>query len=539
MQMSSPSDLKFEIGHVLFMDIVGYSKLVIDKQTELTRKLNGIVRDVPQFDAAEAEGSLVRLPTGDGIALVFRSNPEAAAQCALEISKALRAHPEIKIRMGIHSGPVNETADVNDRANIAGAGINIAQRVMDCGDADHILLSKRVADDLENYARWQSRLHDLGEAEVKHGVRVHLVNLFGDGFGNPALPSKLRELERRSRSIAKQTWLIAGLIVFAALAGVFCWLRFHSTAKSQSSLAPEVLEKSIAVLPFENLSANADNAYFADGIQDEIITRLSKIGDLKVISRTSTRHYKSSPENLPEIARQLGVAHILEGSVQKAVDRVRINVQLIKASTDAHLWADIYDRNMTDIFLVESEVAQAIAEALQAKLTGREQQILAVKPTNNLEAYDAYLRGLAFEPRVFSSTNDILEKVTAFYERAVELDPTFALAWARLSRADSRMYFGFSSTPAHRDAAERALKIAQKLEPDTAETLLAQAYYQYRVLRDYELARATFRRVERILPGSSEIPRGLAAITLRQGAGMRQLLMESGPLRSIHATLNR
>ena len=204
-----------------------------------------------------------------------------------------------------------------------------------------------------------------------------------------------------------------------------------------------ISQKSIAVLPFENRSEDKANAYFADGIQDEILTRLSKIADLKVISRTSTQQYQSKPRNLTEIAKQLGVANILEGSVQKAADQVRVNVQLVNAQTDSHLWAETYDRKMTDIFGVESEIAKGIAESLQAKLTGREEQALAVKPTNNPEAYDAYLRGLAFQARFFSSFNsrDLGRKAVSFFERAVQLDPNFALAWARLSRADAMLYF--------------------------------------------------------------------------------------------------
>ena len=244
---------------------------------------------------------------------------------------------------------------------------------------------------------------------------------------------------------------------------------------------------------------------------------MAKIADLKVISRTSTQRYQSKPGNLAEIAKQLGVANILEGSVQKAADQVRVNVQLVNAQTDSHLWAETYDRKLTDIFGVESEIAKAIAESLQAKLTGGEQRALAVKPTNNSEAYDAYLRGLAFEARTTSSPDD-LEKAVGFYERAVQLDPAFALAWARLSRANAQMYFGgLDSTTARRDAAERALNTAQKLQPNSPETLLAQAYYQYWVLRDYDLAKATFGRVRELLPGSSDVPGALALIARRQG----------------------
>jgi TolB-like protein/Tfp pilus assembly protein PilF len=277
----------------------------------------------------------------------------------------------------------------------------------------------------------------------------------------------------------------------------------------------------IAVLPFENLSADPDNAYFANGIQDEILTRLASIADLRVISRTSTQQYQSKPRNLREIAKQLGVANILEGSVQKAADQVRVNVQLINAQNDTHLWADTYDRRLTDIFGVESEIAKRIAESLQGKLTSSEEQALAVKPTNNQEAYDAYLRGLAFETRSalsFTFSSDLVGKAAGSYERAVQLDPKFALAWARLSRADALISFNPDyTTPARRDAAKRALENAQKLEPNSAETLLALGYYQYWVLRDYGPAETTFDRVSKTLPGNSEVPKALGRITRREG----------------------
>jgi len=311
-----------------------------------------------------------------------------------------------------------------------------------------------------------------------------------------------------------RAWIYVALIGAAISVALFFLGRY--TAPIQRG-AVGVAEKSIAILPFENLSEETGNAYFAEGVQDEILTRLAKIADLKVISRTSTQRFKSSPDNLREVAKQLGVANILEGSVQKAADQVRVNVQLVNALTDAHLWAETYDRKLTDIFGVESEVAKAIAEALQAKLTGGEQRALAVKPTNNAEAYDAYLRGLAFETRT-SSTADDLEKALGFYKRAVQLDTAFALAWARLSRANAQTYFnGLDRTPARRDATERALNTAKKLQPNSPETLLAQAYYQYWVLRDYELAKATFGRVRELLPGSSDVPGALALIARRQG----------------------
>jgi TolB-like protein/regulator of sirC expression with transglutaminase-like and TPR domain len=311
-----------------------------------------------------------------------------------------------------------------------------------------------------------------------------------------------------------RTWIYVALIGAAISVALFFLGRY--TAPIQRAAAGAA-EKSIAILPFENLSEEKGNAYFAEGVQDEILTRLAKIADLKVISRTSTQRFKSSPDNLREVAKQLGVANILEGSVQKAADQVRVNVQLVNALTDAHLWAETYDRKLTDIFGVESEIAKAIAEALQAKLTGGEQRALAVKPTNNAEAYDAYLRGLAFEARTSAGADD-LEKAIGFYERAVQLDPAFAPAWARLSRANAQTYFdGLDRTPATRDATEHALNTAQKLQPNSPETLLAQAYYQYWVLRDYELAKATFARIRELMPGSSDVPAALALIARRQG----------------------
>ena len=270
-------------------------------------------------------------------------------------------------------------------------------------------------------------------------------------------------------------------------------------------------------MPFENLSADPDNAYFANGIQEEILTRLASIAGLKVISRTSTQQYQSKPRNLREIANQLGVANILEGSVQKAADQVRVNVQLVNAQTDSHRWADTYDRKLTDIFDVESEIAKRIAESLQARLSGREKQALAVKPTNNPEAYDVYLRGVSFEARG-DYFGDTTRTAADSYERAVQLDPNFAVAWARLSRLHARVYFALADTTVtRRDAAKKALLNAQKLEPNSSETLLALGYYQYWVLLDYGAAKTTFESVSKMLPGSSEALIALGLVTRRVG----------------------
>jgi TolB-like protein/class 3 adenylate cyclase len=505
-------EIQLEIAHVLFIDTVGYSKLSINDQRAAIDELTQVVRTSEQFQNAEAAGRLIKIPTGDGMALVFYTSPEAPAQCAVEISRALKEHARLQLRMGIHSGPVSGVIDVNGHANLAGAGLNMAQRVMACGDAGHILVSKRVADDLGEYEHWRPLLHDLGACEMKHGMRVSIVNLHADQVGNPQLPKKFQALKKHSTRMRWAAMTAALLALAVIVAGIAMFSRY----RVGSMLAAP--EKSIAVLPFENLSHDPDNAYFVEGIQEEILTRLAKIADLKVISRTSTQHYKSAPENLSEIAKQLGVANILEGSVQKAADQVRVNVQLIQAASDSHLWADTFDRKLVDIFGVESEVAKAVAESLQAKLTGGEQRALAVKPTNNSEAYDAYLRGLAFEARAAFSP-DNLWKAVGFYDRAVQLDPAFALAWARLSRANAQAYFVLSDTApaARRDATERALNAAQKLQPNSPETLLAQAYYQYWVRRDYELAKTTFGRIRELLPGNSDVPAALALIARRQG----------------------
>jgi TolB-like protein len=399
-------EIELEIAHVLFIDIVGYSKLLINEQRRLLDVLNQIVRATDQFRNAEANGRLITIPTGDGMALVFYNTPEAPVECALEISRADNAHPELELRMGVHSGPVSGVVDVTGRANLAGAGVNIAQRVMDCGDAGHILLSKRVAEDLDQYGHWHRHLHDLGECEVKHGVRLSLVNLYTEELGNPEVPQKFRHARQKDAGFAKEgkksnKWWIAIAATVVAIAGLVLAAVFLSrrSAPAPISFSPSatpaaaVAEKSIAVLPFENLTDEKQNAFFTDGVQDEILTDLAKIADLKVISRTSVMQYKSdAPRNLREIGQQLGVAHLLEGSVQRAANRVRVNAQLIDARDDAHLWAQTYDRDLADVFAIQSEIAKAIADQLQAKLSPSEKSEMEQRPTTDLAAFDLYSR---------------------------------------------------------------------------------------------------------------------------------------------------
>ena len=496
----------------MFIDIVGYSKLSINDQRAAIDELTQAVRTSEQFQNAEAAARLIKIPTGDGMALVFYKSPEEPVECALEISRALKEHPKIQLRMGVHSGPVSGVIDVNGQANLAGAGLNMAQRVMDCGDAGHILLSKRVADDLGEYEHWRPLLHDLGECEVKHGMRVSIVNLHADEVGNPQLPKKFQALKKHR---ARMRWA-ATTAALLALAAIVAGIAMFSRNRVRSTLAAP--EKSIAVLPFENLSEDKANAYFADGIQDEILTRLSKIADLKVISRTSTQHYKSAPENLPEIARQLGVAHIVEGSVQKSGDAVRVNVQLIKAANDSHLWADTFDRKLTDIFSVESEVAKAIADQLRAKLTGREEQVIAAKPTDNPEAYDAYLRGLAYTLKTgITPANSLAAQ--KYLREAVRLDPKFALSWALLSYVEARGYLTVNLQPtlALREEARQAAETALTLQPNLGEALHAKGYYHYACLKDYDTAVRYFEQARQFLPNSSKIPESLAYVARRRG----------------------
>jgi len=512
-------EIQLEIAHVLFIDIVGYSKLPITEQRALIERLNQIVRGTDEFQAAEAAGHLIKIPTGDGMALVFYHSPEAPVECALEISRALKEHQELRLRMGIHSGPVSGVMDVSGKANVAGTGINMAQRVMDCGDAGHILLSKHVAEDLEQYPHWESHLHDLGECEVKHGIRVSIANLYTQELGNPAVPEKLMAAQvaaaRKKRTALRRRYVGAAALVVAAVAIGLIVLRHKRPLPTAGSAIPE---KSIAVLPFENRSEDKANAYFADGIQDEILTRLSKIADLKVISRTSTQHYKSAPENLPEIARQLGVAHILEGSVQKSGDAVRVNVQLIKAANDSHLWADTFDRKLTDIFSVESEVAKAIADQLRAKLTGQEQEVLAAKPTDNPQAYDVYLRGLVYTLKTASTPGTALA-AQKYLREAVRLDSKFALCWARLSLVNSRSYITLNLQPtvALRNEARDAAENAVNLQPNLGEAVMAKGFYHYACLKDYETAARYFEQARQLMPNSSEIAASLAYVSRRRG----------------------
>src|SRR5437588_461944 len=508
-------EIALEIAVVLFIDIFGYSKLSINEQRALVEELTKVVRGSDQYQSAESAGRLIKIPTGDGMALVFYTSPEAPAQCALEISRILKAHPRLQLRMGVHSGPVSGVIDVNGHANLAGAGLNTAQRVMGCGDAGHILLSKRVADDLGEYEHWRPLLHDLGTCEVKHGMRVSIVNLHADQVGNPQLPKKFQALKKHR---ARRRWAMA-MAMLLALAAIIAGFVFFLRRPVHPTLS--VLEKSIAVLPFDNLSEEKANAYFAEGVQDEILTRLSKVADLKVISRTSVMQYRNAAtRNLREIAGALGVAHVLEGSVQRAANRVRVNAQLIDARSDAHLWAETYDRDLADVFVLESELAEKIVTQLKTKLSPEEKAAIAERPTKDLAAYDLYARAKTLiETSLFSTPqNESLFEAVRLLNQALQLDPAFALAHYQLAYAHDLLYFlGADHTPARLAMADAAIQSLLRLRPDSGEAHLATAKHLYWGYLDYDRARQELAAAQRALPNEPISFLLLGYVDRRQG----------------------
>src|SRR5437764_6581408 len=548
------------------MDIVGYSKLLIDEQSEALQELNQIVRKTDAARAAEAAGQLIFLPTGDGMALVFTGSVEEPVECALQVSQVLRAQPSLPVRMGIHSGPVHHVVDVNQRENIAGAGINIAQRVMDCGDAGHILVSKRVGDDLAQYRRWQPYLHELGDFEVKHGVVVSVVNLYADVVGNPKPPAKLEHGKRlplrvalpdhANRSPVFIMLLVVGLMLFtlAVLGIIFAPAILKQIRGGKTTAAPSTSaegpttsidhgpslaavvspaaapEKSIAVLPFENMSRDPDNAFFTDGVQDQILTALAKVADLKVISRTSVMQYKSgTSRNTREIGQQLGVAHLLEGTVQRAGNKVRVNAQLIDARSDAHEWAENYDRPVDDVFAIQSEIAKKIADQLQARLSPTEKSAIEEAPTKDVAAFDLYTRAktLLLTTSFSALAAQNYFKAVDLLDQALTRDPSFFLAQCQLAYVHDNMYFlGIDHTPARLAAGDSAVNAAFKLRPDGGEAHLARAEHLYRGYLDYDGALAELEIARRTLPNDARVFELTGYIARRRGnqeEGLRNL----------------
>ncbi len=509
---------ELEIAHVLFIDIVGYSARLINEQSALVAELTRVVRETPHFRSAESAGKLIRIPTGDGMALVFSNTPEAPVQCALEICEALRAHPDIHVRMGIHSGPVDVLPDVNDRPNVAGAGINIAQRIMDCADAGHILLSKRVAEDLSQYGHWRSKLHDLGEVEVKHGAVVSVVNLHGEGFGNANLPSRMLQFRRQSRRRRARPALWSGAFIVAALL-IFCgWLLYRRAQQAPGPAGASA--KSIAVLPFENFSEDKQDAYFADGIQDDILTALSKISELKVISRSSVMRYRESKRDLRQIARELDVANLVEGSVRRVGTEIRVTAQLIDGRTDTHLWAEHYDRKTSDVFAIQSEIAENIATQLRATLSPAEKAAISTRPTGDMEAFDLFLQAKDLIRTAQDTTNakETLLRGIRLLDEAIARDGKFALAycWAAIAH-DNLYWFDYDHAAARLELAEACVRQALQLAPDLGEAHLAQALVFYHGHRDYARARDQLAIARRSLPNNAEVCSLTGYIDRREG----------------------
>jgi TolB-like protein/class 3 adenylate cyclase/Tfp pilus assembly protein PilF len=508
-----------KLAAIMFTDMVGYSALsqrddklaleLLEEHREILRKI------FPEFNGTEIK------TIGDAFLVEFNS-ALAAAQCAIEIQRALShrnadapAQRQIQVRIGVHIGDVEHRG-----GDVYGDGVNIASRIEPLAGAGGICVSMDVERQIRNAV--ETRFEKLAPTDLKNiSVPMDLFRIVlpWEKQLARATPSQTTLKARSKRGL----WIAALIIVAALIAVAGFYISSHrpgpKAPPSATAPAPAAIpEKSIAVLPFENLSEDKANAYFADGIQDEILTRLSKIADLKVVSRTSTEQYQSKPGNLSDIARQLGVAHILEGSVQKAGNAVHINVQLIKAATDAHLWGESYDRELQNIFGVEGEVAKAIADQLRAKLTGQEEQVIAAKPTDNPEAYDAYLRGLAYTLKSAATSANTLAAQKYLME-AVRLDPKFALAWARLSYLDSRGYRtqALQPTVALREEARQAGETALTLQPNLGEALHAKGYYHYSCLEDYETAVRYFEQARPLLPNSSQIPESLAYVERRRG----------------------
>src|SRR5437868_2383267 len=471
-----------ETAHVLFLDVVGYSKLLVNEQREVSQQLNEVVRNAPQFAKSSAAGKLIRIPSGDGMALVFFQSPEEPVHCAMEIARALKNHPHIRLRMGAHSGPVDQIRDVNDRPNVAGAGINFAQRVMDCGDAGHILISKRVADDLVQDSIWQPLLHELGEIEVKHGVKVGVVNLYNEEIGNAQPPRKLSHLAAQTKF----------------------------TPPDQALNAPE---KSIAVLAFVNMSNDPENEFFSDGIAEEIINALTQIKALRVAARTSSFAFKGKSEDIGDVGQKLKVQTVLEGSVRKAGNRLRVTSQLINVADGYHLWSERYDRQLEDVFAIQDEIAENIVRALRVVLGEDEKRALEKPRAENVKAYEYYLRGRQVQ---YQMRRSALQYARRMFDRAIEIDPNFARAHAGVADCCSFLYMYWDGSRANLEAADVSSQRALELDSASAEAHTSRGV-ALTLRRDYEAARREFELALRLDPKLFEAHYFYARACLTEG----------------------
>ncbi len=445
---------RLEIAHVLSMDLVEYSKLLITEQTAVLSELTHIVKETPRFRQADADGKLLRIATGDGMSLVFFDDPQGPIECAVEIATAIKSHPHIRLRIGIHSGPVNHVLDVNDRSSIAGAGIDIAQRVMDCGDAGHILLSKRVAEDFAPFPRWNVCLHELGECEVKHGRRISLINFFTREIGNPARPRKcesqslaISTIAAQRFSVQKRVAIVVGAVLLTALAlAVLFFSRQQQTIKH-----------AIAVLPFENASSDPNTEYLAEGISEALINSLAELKQLRVVARASAFRYKGKDVDARRVGRELDVTEVLTGKIRQVSDALNVQVDLVDAATGAQLWGAGYDRKRADLVAVKEAIAKEVAEKLRVKLTSEERQRLVKRDSSNPEAYQYYLRGRYFLNK--RSADGIRNAIDQF-QRATEHDPNFALSYAGL--ADCYIALTFYNFAAPHETMPKAKQSALK-----------------------------------------------------------------------------
>jgi adenylate cyclase len=484
-----PSEIKkevtLEIVHVLFLDIVGYSKRLTDEQQALIDQLNQVVRSSAVFQKAEGADRLIKIPTGDGMALIFYNSPEQPVECALEISRELKGFPELPVRMGVHSGPVSAVTDLNDRTNAAGIGINVAQRVMDCGDSGHILLSKRVAEDLQQYGRWRPYLHDLGEVEVKHGEQAHVFNFFTEDAGNSEPPKKVPQAKPIHRP---------------------------GPVRSPDRIEPKRARFSICVLPFANMSGEGEQEYFSDGITEDTITDLSKVSALEIISRNTAFTFKHKPVDVRQVAAQLRVSHVLEGSVRKAAGRVRITAQLIDGSNDSHVWAERYDRDLNDIFALQDEISRAIVDALKVKLLPEEKKAIERRGTENVDAYNLYLMARENYTTGFEGDGRRNETIIRLCRRAVEIDPNYAEAWALIAMSEMLLR---STSGRGGDGGLAAAERALELNADLAEAHAVKA----RILSEEKRHDEASREIEtalRLDPESHQVNKCAALLRFRQ-----------------------
>jgi TolB-like protein/Flp pilus assembly protein TadD len=478
-------DPRLEIAHVLFIDIVGSSRLLINEQSEVLRRLNEIVRNSGQVRAAEAAGKLIRLPTGDGMALAFFSTPDAPVRCAVEITKALSDHPNLPLRMGIHSGPVDEIVDVNERSNIAGAGITIAQRVMDCGDAGHILLSERIAGDLAQYGSWRPYLHDLGQSEVKHGVKIGIVNFYLGDIGNSADPEKLKKEARSAAGtrVPKATWQKPALVAAALLCAGVVFLFYTQHRPKQESTASGSVNgvKRMAVLPFKPLTPENRDQVLELGMADTLIAKLSNSREIIISSLPSVRKYGGLDQDPVAAGRELQVDSVLDGNVQRSGDQIRVTARLINVADGSSVWAGTFDEKFTGVFAVQDAISQKVANALALRLSGEEKQRLTRRYTENVAAYELYLTGRYHWAQL---TPPDIRKAIGFFQQAIELDPTYALAYFGLAEANRSLSINADvpsrdCLPQAKAAASKALQIDELLAEAHASLSFSLIWYDW------------------------------------------------------------